>query len=82
MRTTYHITTHGDEELLKLKKVCKFLGAPIQIQNICAGSSLPKGMEVDTIIELSKYELLYVRLTVNIQDIKEIKDNNQNEAYS
>jgi hypothetical protein len=82
MRTTYRITTQGDDQDLKLKKVCEFLGTPPLIYNITDGSVHPEDKVINAIVDLSKYELLYVRLTVNIQDITEIKDNESSKTYS
>ena len=82
MRTTYHLTTHGDTEDVKLRKTCEFLGTPVSAYNITAGTSLPEGRVVDTIVSLSKYELLYVRLTVKIEDIRTVGDSNPLETCS
>lgn len=74
MRITYRLTTHGDIEDEKLRKVCEFLGTPVLKYIISADFSLPEGREVYSIVELSKYELLYVRLTVKLEDIIEVGD--------
>ena len=77
MRTTYHLVTYGHEDEL-LDKVCAFLGAPISTSIITHSSTSPE-RKVDTIVELSKYELLYVRLTVKLEDIIEVGDTTINE---
>ena len=81
MRTTYQLVTYGNDEYTKLVNVCKFLGSPIK-STIITDSSLTNKIKVRSIVDLSKYELLYVRLTVTIQDIKEVKDDRPLETYS
>lgn len=80
MRTTYHLVTY-DYEDEKLDKVCKFLGAPIS-SAILTRSTWPPERKVDTIVALSKYELLYVRLSVKLEDIRTVGDSNPVETCS
>ena len=83
MRSTYHLIMPGDE-YDKLVDVLERLKRHnnIDVAHFSQITTDSKEQIADVVISLSKYELLYVRLTVNIREIIEVVDGKPVETCS
>lgn len=71
MRERYHIKVAG-EHIPEFEKIITQLGVVSQF--VCGIVENSKPVENDYIVELSKYELLYIRLACRAGKIINIKD--------